>query len=265
MRDLISYGNVIALLSIVAAGAAIYLALTDSKGAAITMGGLFLSMGIVSQLDRFKSFEAFTIKAQLQDRIDRADELIKQLRTLSLLVAKAGYASTGLTTMSFGAVQASNYNLTKDFDAVLSTLSLTEDELQNVKQPLVKALAYRIWAGFFGVALAIPQYHPSDSSQRNPLSAKDGAALTTLNHNRLLSANNADDLRVLLKMFLPDGMSPQQISAADGYIEKLITLYEGCRKAGGPTPEFIAFEAQALTGAQIAPAAKAIYNGQIPD
>lgn len=79
---------------------------------------------------------------------------------------------------------------------------------------------------------------------------------------RLLSIDSGADLRALLAMYLPDGLSPAQRSAADRHIDRLVSLYEGCQKAGGPTPEFMALEAKALSGTEAGEAALAIFEGR---
>ncbi|WP_419898183.1 hypothetical protein [Roseomonas sp. USHLN139] len=254
MFSKLTYPNAIGLLSAVAAALAIYLALVDKVAAAATMGGLFLVMAVVHQLPRFKSFKAFSVEAQLQDRLERADELIEQLRSLSLLVAKAGYASTGISTMAFGGVQGSGDKLTRDFDELLGRLKLSRAELADVRQPLVRGIGFRLCANFQQVISSLP-YHEG-------LVPRNIGEMMTSEHARLLSIDSGADLRTMLAMYPPGGLSQAQRSAADRYIDRLVSLYEGCQKAGGPTPEFMALEARALSGIDAGEAALAIFEGR---
>lgn len=259
MRDFITYGNAIAVLSIVAAGGAIYLAFTDNKTAAVTMGALFVAMGIVSQLQHFKSFKAFAIEAQLQDRIDRADELIKQLRRLSLLVAKAGYGTSGITTMAFGGVQGSGNGLTRDFDDLLATLKLTKAEMAEVRQPLLRAIAYRIYARFLSVMQSFPIL-PDDERGKNIVPKDIGTLMNSMQFS-VLNIDTEDDMKKLFAAFLPDGLLPDQRKAAGKYVDQLVALYKECKKAGGPTPDFLAFETRSFTNVGTGETARAIYDG----
>jgi hypothetical protein len=265
MRELLTYANAIGFLSLMAAAGSIYLALTDNKAAAGTMGALFLVMAIVSQLDSFKSFKAFTVEAQLQDKIDRADELINQLKSLSVLVAKAGYASTGSSLMTLGSTQASGMSLASDFDEMLQRLKVSQADIRSAKQPLIRAIGYRLAVGFISVSSGVlTQKRSDDERSKNMEPSKVLSGGANILQLGMLEIDSGRQLRYTLTSFLPHGLLPDQKAAADKYISELVTIYEECQKAGGPTQSFSTYEADSIAGADPKGIAKGIYEGKLP-
>lgn len=263
MRELITYANAIGFLSLFAASGAIYLALTDNKAAAGTMGGLFLVMAIVSQLDSFKSFKAFTVEAQLQDKIDRADELIKQLIELSILVAKAGYGSTGLSMLALGGLQKSDTALMADFDSLLRRLKLSKSELEDARRPLIKVIGLKINSNLSNTVGALIGLKHTDEVRRSGLQASSVNTNEEIIKRNLTSIDDSDQMRSILLGTLPSGMLPDQRIAAEKHVDSLVKIFEGCLKSGGPTAEFISLDRKTLTTEGAFDTAKAIFEGKL--
>ncbi|MFD6320742.1 hypothetical protein [Methylorubrum thiocyanatum] len=265
MSDLINYGNVVAGLSLAAAASAIFLCFKNQKGAAAIMGGLFVTMAIISQLQSFKSFKAFTVEAQLQDKIDRADELIKQLRELSILVAKAGYGSTGISMLALGGLQTSELTLTKDFDSLLDRLRLSRVEMLDARRPLLRVVALKLVAYMAATSSAIMVLKADNDALGKDLSAPEFGMTAQMLQEKVLTIDTPEKLKSVLELSLPAGMSSTQRAAADRFIGRLVKVYEGCRDHVGLTAEFLTIDRLASSSAGDADMAKAIFEGRVLD
>ncbi len=261
---MLTYGNAIAVLSIVAAVAAIYLAFIDSKGAALSMGGLFAAMAIISQLQNFKSFKAFTVEAEMRDTINEAQDLIKQLRELSILVAKAGYGSTGISMLASGGLQTSELTLTKDFDNLLSKLKLSKAELADARKPLMRVAALKIVGAVSNVSSALINLKATDEVRGKDIGPPDfGMPQQDLQH-KIFTIDTPEQLGSILKIALPVGLNKEQAAAADKYIESLKKIYADCQTSGVLTPEFLALDKKVITQEGAPETAKAIFEGKSP-
>lgn len=262
--DYVTYSNCVGVLSILAAAGAIYLAITDQKAAAGTMGGLFLIMAIVGQLDSFKSFKAFSVEAQLQDKIEKADELIKQLRELSLLVAKAGYGSTGMSMLAIGS-QDPDVVLVKDFDKLLAKLKLSKVEIDEVRRPLYRVIAIKLAAIMANTSNSIINLKPATEGPGSGLIQSQLFNSSENYQRRMVSIDNPEKLRSFFMDILPNGMTKDQQVAAERYVDKLVTIYEGCVDSGGPTPDFLELERKSSSLESSSLAAKDIFDGKSPN
>lgn len=266
MEDLLTYPHFMGLASVIAAALGIYLAFTNQKGAAFTMAAICVATGLLSKLEYVKSFEAFTIKAQLQDRIEKADELIKQLRELSALVVKAGYASAGTTLLAFGSGQASGISMADDFDRLMRKLKFSDAEMLEARQPMIRGIGFRIAAGFINICSGIVGLKQTDEARGKAIEANK-----TLSDNRQIwelkftEIDTGDQMRRVLRAFVPVGLLPDQRLAVDSYIEELVRIYEACQRAGTTTPGFIAYEKEVVLGSDTRGVAKGIFQGKLPD
>lgn len=264
MADLFTYSHLVGLLSLVAAGSAIYLAFRDKKGAALSMTGIFLATAIISQLQYIKSFEAFTVKAQLQDRIERADELIKQLRELSILVAKAGYGSTGISMLALGGIQTSDLTLTKDFDALLSRLKLTQEEKADARRPLLRVIGIKLTGHMANIANRLYELRSTDEARGKTMEAPKLITSNELLQRRLFSLDTPEQMRSMLLDLMPTNLLPDQQASADRFVNKLMAIYEDSLQNGGPSADFIALDRKTLSQENTEETAKAIFEGKVP-
>ena len=152
-----------------------------------------------------------------------------------------------------GGVRVSN------FDDLLATLKLTKAEMAEVRQPLLRAIAYRIYARFLSVMQSFPIL-PDDERGKNIVPKDIGTLMNSMQFS-VLNIDTEDDMKKLFAAFLPDGLLPDQRKAAGKYVDQLVALYKECKKAGGPTPDFLAFETRSFTNVGTGETARAIYDG----
>lgn len=262
MRDLVTCANFMGLASFLASALGIYLAFMNYKGAAETMAAICLATGLLSKLEYVKSFEDFTIKAQLQDRIDKADELIAQLRELSILVAKAGYGSTGISMLALGGIQSSEILLTKDFDTLLARLKLSKAELLDARRPLLRVVGLKIASNMSNISSSLMNSKSAGDPRSKEFEAPNFAMTAENLEHQIFTIDSPDQLRAVLKKIIPTGPAANQQSSAETYINKMVKIFEDCQDSGGLTPEFLALDKGIITQQGVPEVVEGILSGK---
>src|SRR5262249_49745344 len=85
VKEILSYFlAAMAMFSIICA---IYEAMNQRVGSAITLGGLFLVTTLLFYIPQLETLKAFGVEARLNRSLDRAEEIIGRLKELSLINA----------------------------------------------------------------------------------------------------------------------------------------------------------------------------------
>src|SRR5258708_3811908 len=85
---------VVAACAIFALAAAIWQALHSKLQSATLLAGIFVAAAFISATPLIDTFKAFSVEVKLRQSLDRADEILAQIRKASAASAKSAYMLT---------------------------------------------------------------------------------------------------------------------------------------------------------------------------
>jgi hypothetical protein len=148
-----------------------YSALEGKLAAAGVLGCVFVACTLFTYLPQMESFKAFGVEAtlQIQQKLDRAEEILKKVRELSIVSAKASYfniASAGRwgSKSDLRHKQRDKQNALDLIDDQLNSIGISEEERLEIARPHINYIGYELYVKFYQTAKSALQSHCQDAS-----------------------------------------------------------------------------------------------------
>ena len=198
-------------------------------------------------LPQMVSFKAFGIEATLtevQEKLDRADEIIARLKSLAAADAKATYSLMAWGNRWNGIPAVEKQKIADKIDEQLNSFDFNAKDSADIKGEYVQLIGFDM-AGYFENSLAsyIIQRIGSDASRSAELSAwsKEFNGKQRLTLEKITGLDGAG-LANFLKNELPrDKMKADDTIKFESFADRVGNIYDGCLKRQGYTSEATKF------------------------
>jgi hypothetical protein len=253
IRDLLSF--FIAAMAMVSLLCAVYQGMNDRNWSAGTLAGIFLVATLMFYIPRVVSISAWGVSAQLQNTLDRAEEIIERLKKLAEANARATYMSLAWGNRMGTPSAIEKQKVLDDIDAQLSALNVDKTKRQNIAEPLVAMIGVDLYFAYSRVMDRLVFW--IDYAENRRL-AGDQNSESLAQHQKFVNAvtdwrkANAGqspyrdrqnyDLDTYLQRDIPAAiLSDAQRSTAQTFSKTVLSLYEKCKEKGGFAPEAATF------------------------
>ena len=198
-------------------------------------------------LPQMVSFKAFGIEAtltQVQEKLDRAEEIIERLKSLAAADAKVAYSLIAWGNRLGGMPAAEKQRIADKVDEQLNSLGFTAKEFADVKGEYVRLIGIDM-TYYVEITLGayIVQHMGSDVSGSAELSAwsKEWNEARRLNLDKIAALDGAG-VATFLKTELPrDKMKAEDVIKFENLADRIGNIYDSCLKRQGYTPEATKF------------------------
>jgi hypothetical protein len=129
----------------------IVFAFKDKLKAATLLATVFFVSVVLGYFPQLDSIAAFSINVKLHNNLQRAEEILKQLRDLAVLNAKSSYFAMTWSNLYGGMPSAKNrQTILDEVNQELATLKVSDEDLQVMTRQYVQKIGvelYEIYAG----------------------------------------------------------------------------------------------------------------------
>jgi hypothetical protein len=249
VRDIFLY--FVAALAMFALLCAVYQAMNDKKGSALTLGTIFLVSALIVFIPKLDVLEAWGVKAVLNKTLDRAEEIIGRLQRLSVISARTSYMimawGNRMATPSAKEKQA----VLDDVDKQLADLNVTPQQRAEITRPYIQLIGFDFYLFFtrmFDRYLSwkntemVRQLNANNteetraSFERYQVKQAEWRkkALGDNVFERLNSYKFADELQ---RVMPTDWLDERERKSAESLRVQLVKMFEECERKGGYTAE----------------------------
>jgi hypothetical protein len=249
LKEIFTY--FIAAMAMLALLCSVYEAMNQRVSSALLLAGIFVACALLMYLPQLETFKAFGVEAKLQQKLDRAEEILGKMRQLSIASAKAAYLNLAWSNR-LGGIEPRDKQKTLDaINAQLRTVGISDDEWREIVRPYIELIGYDLYFVFYNAARsAVSHYAQTSQSDGRKTQAE------TLKLVQEWDAKWTPTGLDALTPFLSDGqrftaymkqeISPSFIEpAAYDKLVKLAdtigALYEECRERGGYTDKALLY------------------------
>jgi hypothetical protein len=146
MKDLLPF--VIAAMAMVSLICAIYKAMNQRNGSAITLATIFFLSTLLFYLPQLETLKALGIDVRLRNTLDRAEEIIGRLKTLAQANAKVTYMTIAWGNRLGSPSAADKQRVLDETDAQLQALKVDEVERKAIAKPLVDLIGVDLYTAY---------------------------------------------------------------------------------------------------------------------
>lgn len=253
MRDLLSF--FIAAMAMIALLCAIYEAMNQRSGSALTLTTIFLLSTLLFYLPRLETLSALGISVKLQSTLDQAQEIIGRLKTLAEVNAKVTYMTMAWGNRLGSPKAVDKQKILDDMNGQLLALNVSDAERREIAKPLVALIGLDLYLSYSNVMERFVFWknifaNRALSANRTPEAAAEYQKLSaSIAEWRGLNAGKGPgddldnyDLRTYLVRDTPVAlMSDTEKAAAETFRSQILAFYEGCVAKGGYTAEAATF------------------------
>jgi hypothetical protein len=257
---------------------AIYLALHDRIKASFLLGALAFVAALLAYLPQLESVSAFAVNVKLRNSLDRAEEILTRLRSLSVVNAKLAYTTLAWGNRMGAPKATEKQRLLDAMDEQLAAMNVSADERSEIKQSYVRFIAfdfYLLYTHAIDYALnrrmevlqAKVLAEPNDANRTaaqsfsTKMSEWRRTALPTS-----LEQMPLDGFRKHLHDKTPeDTFSLQETAALHKLADQIADLFEASRRKGGYTAEAAEFYDKYNDEMMGASLYKLIFNATVSD
>jgi hypothetical protein len=156
------FGYFLTAIAAATAVLAVYEVLKGNLQASVVLAGLFVASTLLTYLPQMENFKAFGVEAklQIQEKLDRAEEILRRVRELSIASAKVSYFDIA----SGGRWNGQNFcEKQKVFDLIdeqLRSIGVGEEERQEIARPHINFIGYDLYLSFYKQTKSAIQRHP---------------------------------------------------------------------------------------------------------
>jgi len=206
-------------------------------------GGLFLLCTLLVYFPQLDSINAIGVNVKLRKNLDRAQDILDQLKQLAVINAKSSYSQMAWGNRMGNSPATERADM---FDAIndqLIALKLSEADRRELAQPIVEFIGVDLYVIYKNVFTRWLFWKEHDIAHRN---GTDGKLVQAFHDGRsdwlrASARGPGDELKYYdLESFLRKATPAQMLDAnerviADRFISEILSLYNGCRKKGGYT------------------------------
>jgi len=249
VRDIFLY--FVAALAMFALLCAVYQAMNDKKGSAVTLAAIFFGCAMIVFIQKLDVLEIFGVKAQLNKTLDRAEEIIGKMKRLSEINARASYMTMAWGNRMGTPSAKEKQAILDEVDAQLTDLNVTPQERKAITRPYTQMIGwdfYMLYARIFDRYLnwknndLVRRLNANQTEENKKavqefpakLSAWRSLAFADTLFGRLNTFKFADELKRVMPTTLLD---EREQRAAKAFTAQLVRMAEECEKKGGYTTE----------------------------
>lgn len=123
----------------------IYFCLRGEIKAALLMSGLFFLCILLAYFPQIESLKAFAIDVKLRKNLDRAEEILKRVRQLTIFNAKISYMVLAWQNRMGSPSAKSKQEMLDEVDQMLVGLDIQDSQRTQMVQPYVRLIALDLW------------------------------------------------------------------------------------------------------------------------
>jgi hypothetical protein len=233
---------------------AVFLAVHSRSGATLMVIAAFLA-AVLAYFPRIESVSALMVNVTLRKNIDRAEEILNKLRTLSVVNAKVAYTTLAWGNRFGSPTAAEKQRLLDAMDEQLTAMDVSANERREIKQPYVRFIAFD-FGQLYIVAIDYASNRRMEALQRafqaqaidaNRTAMQNFAAKQAEWRSKALSDLQVeripiDGFRKYLHDRTPtDTFSPQETEALNRLADHVADLFEASKRKGGYTTDAAQF------------------------
>jgi hypothetical protein len=161
------FGYFLTMIAAITVILAIYSTFEGNLAAAGILVGVFVGCTLFTYLPYMESFKGFGVEAKLQiqeRRLDRAEEILKKVRELSIVSAKASYFDIASGGRWGGSDLRDKQKALDLIDDQLRSIGVSEEEQLEIARPHINYIGYDLYLRFNRMAKAALQSHCQDKS-----------------------------------------------------------------------------------------------------
>lgn len=218
-------------------------ALQDQTATASAAGAIGLALMVLAALD-LESFEGLGIKAKLRNTLSDAEDKVKGLDKISLALARSTIVQASRGNLR----HKERMELITELTEALKDAKVDDLEIQKIKGPFYRFLAYKYWYGLGYVRSMYQARHANYVQQiqmRTPPGSESDRLLEEFKRLSAVTESDypTDDNFIQLREFLSKIISKYPLAiesdraAFESIASDLSDMFEGCLKAGNYTPE----------------------------
>jgi hypothetical protein len=251
LKDILAY--FFAAMAMFALLCSIYEAMNQRLGSASLLAGIFAAAALLVYLPQMETFKAFGVEAKLQQKLDRAEEIISKMKNLAAIDAKATYALLAWGNRLSGIPMSEKQNISDRIDLQLKSFGFDEEEAKDIKAEYIYLIGFDL-GSYFEQALSMYVIRAigSDAARSDELKAwsKEWNANGRLTLEKLKGLTGAELARALKAEMPRNKMKAEDTQKFEAFADKVSGVYSGCLERKGYTAEAINFfdEFQALAG-----------------
>lgn len=219
---------------------AIWLSWHDKLKAATLLSGLFLLCVILAYFPQLDSIKAFSINVQLRKNLDRADEILAQIRKVSIASAKSTYMNTAWGGRLGGMSDRSKQKILDVVDEQLKSIKINDDDRNEIVQPYVELIGFDLYGIFCNSVRSVIEH---DRGSEGRALANEWAR--TLPTDNLEYFHHLSDGSIFAS-YMKEQISKTSIDADDRHkltklADKIGHIFDDCLHSGGYTEESLKF------------------------
>jgi len=212
----------------------------NNVGAGI-LAAVFVACVFLSYIPKLASFKAFSVEVRLKDTLDRADEIVARLKSLTIVSAKASYRAIGFSLFLGTTHWEDVQNLLIQIDNEVEPLQLSEHDRKELIRPYTDILAYRLYTVTIGTMQSVADQaasrYDADLSAEEKNAIVSARARNSQDFNTHLMNFRADDWDRLIFDLVPSFLREKEKAKAIAYLRHIDELYKSCVKTRGLTDE----------------------------
>lgn len=238
----------------------------EKLGAAALLSGLFLLCVVLAYFPQLDSIKAFSIDVRLKKGLDRAEDLLAQIRKVSIASAKSTYMNTAWSGRYGSMPERTKQKLLDAVNEELQSVGITEEEKKEIVRPYVEFVAFDLY-GIFCNSVAGVFGHHHDGPEGRMLANEWRKTLPTHDPESFHQLSNGSAFASYMKKQIPqssfDADDQQKLIKL---AEKIGHIYDDCLRSGGHTEYSLKFVEKYQKGISIMPSGQSVLSsGQSHD
>jgi hypothetical protein len=229
---------------------AMYFFIRENLKIAATLSALFFLCVVLAYLPQTESIQAFSVDVKLRKSLDRADEIIAQIKELSKANAKMSYMTLAWGNRFDGPKATEKRAIVADIDKQLIDSKVSQDERRDLSSTFVRLIGLDLYYVYKQVMDRLIQAK-TNRLQPKPINPT-GDNREWMAYQTNLGAWNSEanqpftlesfDLQERLKVATPKTiLSDQELAQAKIFSDQIMTMYSACKAAGNYTKETAEF------------------------
>ncbi|SDR29031.1 hypothetical protein SAMN05519103_01765 [Rhizobiales bacterium GAS113] len=214
----------------------------NRNASAVVLGALFLVCVILAYFPQLDSIQAFSVRVRTRQTLNRADEILAQVKELALLSAKTTYNNMSWANRIGGMPLEEKQGISDQIDAQLKSYGISNTDIKHAKTEYVALIGYDLGAIF---EIVLSQYVSSTIGVKNPSGLLKWSS--EWNANGRVSLDKISGIEGLaLSKLLKSEIPVQYVDADDAdkfgrFADKIGVIYSSCLVKLGYTTEAISF------------------------
>jgi hypothetical protein len=145
------FGYFVAAMAMFSLLCSIYEAMNGRLKSSGLLAGLFVAASLLMYLPQIELFKGFGIEAklQIQQKLDKAQEILEQVRKLSLASAKSSYFNIAWSNRLGGIDPREKQRLLDGVDEQLRSVGTSETERREAARPHLDLIGYDFYVAFY--------------------------------------------------------------------------------------------------------------------